>query len=199
MRRWRSSAPRSESRQAAARGERHLTITSAHSETPGAGQVSMHPGTGPCTSTASSRCRQLFGPSTREPRRDAPHGHVARDLPLGVPVSRAQSLNVLSRVPGGPRGNQPLDEHSAHGALRMGAHEGSRRLLVAVASEPMDEDLGWEEPASGELLNPISSYTAGSSLQTRRASRSPSLGASPTPKPRTLKRARERRECLLER
>lgn len=62
-------------------------------------------------------------------------------------------LYLLSRVPGGPRGNQPLDEHSAHGTLRMRAREGSRRPLVVVASEPMDEDLGWEELASGELLH----------------------------------------------
>ncbi len=62
-------------------------------------------------------------------------------------------LYFLSRVAGGPRGNQPLDEHSAHGTLRMRAPEGSRRPLIVVASEPMDEDLGWEELASGELLH----------------------------------------------
>ncbi len=62
-------------------------------------------------------------------------------------------LYVLSRVPGGPRGDQPLDEHSAHGTIRMRAPEGARRRLVVVASEPMDEDLGWEELASGELLH----------------------------------------------
>ena len=62
-------------------------------------------------------------------------------------------LYFLSRVPGGPRGNQPLDEHSAHGTIRMRAAEGSRLPLVVVASEPMDEDLGWEELASGELLH----------------------------------------------
>jgi glutamine amidotransferase len=61
-------------------------------------------------------------------------------------------LYVLSRGPGGPRGDQPLDEHSAHGTLRMRSREGSNRSLVVVASEPMDEDLGWEELASGELL-----------------------------------------------
>jgi glutamine amidotransferase len=61
-------------------------------------------------------------------------------------------LYVLSRVPGGPRGDQPLDERSAHGTIRMRAREGTQRSLVVVASEPMDEDLGWEELASGELL-----------------------------------------------
>jgi predicted glutamine amidotransferase len=62
-------------------------------------------------------------------------------------------LYLLDRTPGGPRGDQPLDEHSPHGTIRMRARAGSRRPLIVVASEPMDEDLGWEELASGELLH----------------------------------------------
>jgi predicted glutamine amidotransferase len=62
-------------------------------------------------------------------------------------------LYLLARSPGGPRGNQPLDEHSPYGTIRVHAHEGSRRPLFVVASEPMDENLGWEEIASGELLH----------------------------------------------
>ncbi|HET6869621.1 MAG TPA: class II glutamine amidotransferase [Solirubrobacteraceae bacterium] len=62
-------------------------------------------------------------------------------------------LYLLARAPGGPRGNQPLDEHSPHGTIRMRAREGSRLPLIVVASEPMDEDLGWEEIASGELVH----------------------------------------------
>jgi predicted glutamine amidotransferase len=62
-------------------------------------------------------------------------------------------LWLLPRGPGGPRGNQPLDEHSPHGTIRMRARAGSRRPLIVVASEPMDEDLGWEELASGELVH----------------------------------------------
>lgn len=62
-------------------------------------------------------------------------------------------LYVLARSPGGPRGNQALDEHSPHGTIRMRAQEGSRRPLIVVASEPMDEDLGWDALASGELLH----------------------------------------------
>jgi predicted glutamine amidotransferase len=62
-------------------------------------------------------------------------------------------LYFLPRAPGGPRGDQPLDEHSSHGTIRMRAREGSRRRMIIVASEPMDEDLGWEELASGELLH----------------------------------------------
>lgn len=62
-------------------------------------------------------------------------------------------LYLLARAPGGPRGDQPLDEHSAHGTIRMRARDGSRRPLIVVASEPMDEDLSWEELASGELVH----------------------------------------------
>jgi predicted glutamine amidotransferase len=62
-------------------------------------------------------------------------------------------LYLLTRAPGGPRGDQPLDEHSPHGTIRMRAREGARHPLIVVASEPMDEDLGWEEVASGELLH----------------------------------------------
>jgi predicted glutamine amidotransferase len=62
-------------------------------------------------------------------------------------------LYLLARAPGGPRGNQPLDEHSPHGTIRMRAREGSRRPMIIVASEPMDQDLGWEEIAPGELVH----------------------------------------------
>jgi len=62
-------------------------------------------------------------------------------------------LYLLARAPGGPRGNQPLDEHSPHGTIRMRAAAGSRDPLIVVASEPMDQDLGWEEIASGELVH----------------------------------------------
>jgi len=51
-------------------------------------------------------------------------------------------LYLLARAPGGPRGDQALDEHSPHGTIRMRAREGSRRRMIVVASEPMDEDLG---------------------------------------------------------
>jgi predicted glutamine amidotransferase len=62
-------------------------------------------------------------------------------------------LWLLARAPGGPRGNQPLDEHSPHGTIRMRARAGSRRPMIVVASEPMDEDRSWEEVASGELVH----------------------------------------------
>lgn len=62
-------------------------------------------------------------------------------------------LYVLARTPGGPRGDHPLDETSAYGTLRVQAPDGSRRPVVVIASEPMDEDPGWQELESGELLH----------------------------------------------
>ena len=62
-------------------------------------------------------------------------------------------LFVLERAPGGPRGDRSLDETSAYGTLRMRSAEGSTRPLVVVASEPMDDDPGWEEVAPGELVH----------------------------------------------
>jgi glutamine amidotransferase len=71
-------------------------------------------------------------------------------------------LYLLPRAAGGPRGDQLLDEHSAYGTLRVRSAEGSRRPVVVVASEPMDEDLAWQELDSGELLH------VGADLRVRR-------------------------------
>jgi predicted glutamine amidotransferase len=62
-------------------------------------------------------------------------------------------LFVLQRAAGGPRGDQLLDEHSAYGTLRVRAPEAARCPVVVIASEPMDEDLGWQELEPGELLH----------------------------------------------
>jgi glutamine amidotransferase len=62
-------------------------------------------------------------------------------------------LFVLPRAAGGPRGDQLLDEHSAYGTLRVRSPEAARCPVVVVASEPMDEDLGWQALEPGELLH----------------------------------------------
>jgi predicted glutamine amidotransferase len=62
-------------------------------------------------------------------------------------------LFFLERAPGGPRGNRHLDEASAYGTLRMRAAEAAQRPVVVIASEPMDEDPGWVQIASGELVH----------------------------------------------
>lgn len=62
-------------------------------------------------------------------------------------------LFLLERGPGGPRGGHHLDEASEHGTLRLRSPEGAERPVVVVASEPMDEDPGWEEIRPGELVH----------------------------------------------
>jgi predicted glutamine amidotransferase len=62
-------------------------------------------------------------------------------------------LWILKRPAGGRRGTHHLDEASAYGTLRMRSLEGANRPFVVIASEPMDEDPGWEPIASGELVH----------------------------------------------
>jgi len=62
-------------------------------------------------------------------------------------------LFLLERTPGGAQGGHHLDEASAHGTLRLVSGEGVDRRVVVVASEPMDENPGWNEIESGELLH----------------------------------------------
>jgi glutamine amidotransferase len=62
-------------------------------------------------------------------------------------------LFLLERAPGGPGGHHHLDEASAHGTLRLVSGEGVDRRVVVVASEPMDENPGWDAIAPGELVH----------------------------------------------
>jgi glutamine amidotransferase len=62
-------------------------------------------------------------------------------------------LYVLERAPGGSSGNRHLDHASARGSVRVRSAALAQRPAVVVASEPMDEDPGWRELASGELIH----------------------------------------------
>lgn len=62
-------------------------------------------------------------------------------------------LFLLERAAGGPRGGHLLEETSAYGTLRMRSGEAIERPVVVVASEPMDEDPGWEAIRPGELVH----------------------------------------------
>src|SRR5205807_2654079 len=62
-------------------------------------------------------------------------------------------LHLLERVAGGPGGSRYLDHASARGSIRVRSGDLSRLRAVVVASEPMDEDSGWHELSSGELLH----------------------------------------------
>jgi predicted glutamine amidotransferase len=62
-------------------------------------------------------------------------------------------LFLLERPAGGPRGTHHLDEASVYGTLRLRSLEGANRPFVVIASEPMDEDPGWDPIAPGVLVH----------------------------------------------
>ena len=62
-------------------------------------------------------------------------------------------LHVLERSAGGSSGGRHLEHASARGSVRVRSGELAHRPAVIVASEMMDEDSGWRELASGELLH----------------------------------------------
>jgi glutamine amidotransferase len=62
-------------------------------------------------------------------------------------------LWVLERAAGGPRGRRHLDAASAAGTVRVRSEHLLRHPSVIVASEPMDEDVGWRPLAPGELIH----------------------------------------------
>jgi glutamine amidotransferase len=62
-------------------------------------------------------------------------------------------LHVLERAAGGPSGGRHLEHASARGSIRVRSGALSSRAAVVVATERMDEDAGWRELESGELLH----------------------------------------------
>jgi predicted glutamine amidotransferase len=62
-------------------------------------------------------------------------------------------LWVLQRAAGGARGARHLDAASAAGRVRVRSAHLAHQPSVIVASEPMDEDPGWQALASGELIH----------------------------------------------
>lgn len=65
----------------------------------------------------------------------------------------ANTLFVLQRSVGGTHGNRHLEHASGAGTVRARSGELARYPAVVVASERMDEDPGWAELRSGELLH----------------------------------------------
>jgi glutamine amidotransferase len=62
-------------------------------------------------------------------------------------------LHVLERAAGGPSGSRHLEHASARGTIRVRSGNLASRPAVVVATEMMDEDAGWREMPSGELLH----------------------------------------------
>src|SRR5579863_1264975 len=74
-------------------------------------------------------------------------------------------LYVLERSPGGHRGDAPLDHagQARPDRIRVTADELAERPSVVVATEPMDDDPGWQALTSGELLHIAADLTVSSS------------------------------------
>jgi predicted glutamine amidotransferase len=62
-------------------------------------------------------------------------------------------LHVLERAPGGHSGARHLEHASARGSIRIRCGDLATRRAVVVATERMDEDAGWRELGSGDLLH----------------------------------------------
>ncbi len=64
-------------------------------------------------------------------------------------------LHVLERDAGGHTGQRALEHRSQRGAgrIHVGSDDLGERPAVVVATEPMDDDPGWRELDSGELLH----------------------------------------------
>jgi glutamine amidotransferase len=62
-------------------------------------------------------------------------------------------LHVLEREEGGSSGHRHLEHASARGSIRVRSGDLASRRAVIVASEAMDEDPGWRELQSGELVH----------------------------------------------
>jgi glutamine amidotransferase len=62
-------------------------------------------------------------------------------------------LFVLARGPGGPSGARHLEHASAAGTVRVRSADLESRAAVVIASEPMDEDPGWQPLRPGELVH----------------------------------------------
>ncbi len=62
-------------------------------------------------------------------------------------------LHVLEREAGGASGSEHLDHSSPHGNIHVRSSHLAQRPAVIVATEKMDDHLGWREMRSGELLH----------------------------------------------
>jgi predicted glutamine amidotransferase len=62
-------------------------------------------------------------------------------------------LHVLQRDAGGPDGATPLEHQGVPHELHVNSAHLREQPAVVIASEPMDDDPGWQSLASGELVH----------------------------------------------
>ena len=60
---------------------------------------------------------------------------------------------MLQRAGGGHHGNRHLDHSGTAGRMRVHSGDLADAPAVVVASEPMDDNPGWRQLRSGELLH----------------------------------------------
>ena len=65
----------------------------------------------------------------------------------------SHELHVLERDAGGRSGRSGLEHRSPRRRIRVSSDQLGDRPAVVVATEPMDDDPGWREIRSGELLH----------------------------------------------
>jgi glutamine amidotransferase len=78
---------------------------------------------------------------------------VTEDGLWALRYPETHDLFVLERAAGGPLGGRHLDHASRPGRIRVRSGDLSTRPAVVVATERMDEDPGWRNLESGELLH----------------------------------------------
>ena len=78
---------------------------------------------------------------------------VTRDDLWALRYPDTHELWVLERAAGGPLGRRHFDAASAAGTVRVRSEHLLRHPSVVVASEPMDEDVGWRPLEPGELIH----------------------------------------------
>jgi predicted glutamine amidotransferase len=123
--------------------------------------------------TDSERFFALITKETRARGGDVPAGvaaavdWIARELPLyalnfvlttasGVWAFRypeVHPLLMLERASGGPSGHRHLDAASRAGTIRVRSGDLTDCPAVIFATEQMDEDAGWSDLTSGELVH----------------------------------------------
>jgi glutamine amidotransferase len=118
---------------------------------------------------------RFFALITRETRRTGDVGEgiaaaarwVAENLPLfainlvlisaqelwALRYPETHDLLVLERDAGGDSGDRHLEHASARGRIHVHSSDLATRPAVVIASEKMDDDPGWQQLASGELLH----------------------------------------------
>jgi glutamine amidotransferase len=76
----------------------------------------------------------------------------------------AHPLYILERGAGGPSGSDQLEHRSSTGRIHVRCGDLADSAAVVLATEPMDDDPGWRNLRSGELVHVDGSLRVSSEL-----------------------------------